>query len=600
VELTWSDASSNEDGFRVERKTGAGGTFSPAATVGSNTTSLTDDGLDPGTTYSYRVTAFNEAGESTPSNEATATTDLPTGLNLTISKLYLTQSTQTLAGEVPLVADRDGFLRVFPVASESNTSQPDVRIEFYLGGSLTHTEVIASPGTSVPTAVQESSLSSSWNVEVPASLIQPGLMILAEVDPANAVAESSETDNAYPVGGSPLAMDVRSTSTFNVTFVPVRQSENGLVGNVTAGNAADFLDVTLDMLPIASANAQVHAEYVTGQPVLESDNGNGSWSAILSEINTLRVAEGTSRYYYGVVQTDYGSGVAGMGYLGWPTAIGWDYLPSGSGVAAHEWGHNWNLAHAPGCGAANPDPSFPYGDGKIGVWGFDVFNTVAKSPASFYDFMSYCGPDWISDYHYEKILEYRETWGGMGSPAQSAEPSLLVWGRVQDGRLILEPAFEVTAPPVLPEGRGDYLLQGMGPDGESLYSGTFQLMPVPDAPADEGHFAFAIPLRLLDQGTLTALRVSGGGLAPAVREPQVGPRMAAGADPEVTLRSGSEAEITWDAATYPMVMVRNPATGEILSFARGGRTILPVATEEIEMVFSNGVRSPERIRQTVR
>jgi hypothetical protein len=308
---------------------------------------------------------------------------------------------------VPLVADRDGYLRVFSVASEANGSQPSVRVRFYLGGSLTHTEVISAPGSSVPTSVDESTLGASWNVDVPASLIQPGLSILADVDPTNQFAESNEGDNSFPVGGSPLAMDVRTTSTFEVTFVPIRQSVNNLLGNVTTGNASQFMDVTMRMLPIAQANLLVHEEYVTNAPALQRNNDNGAWGAILSEVNGLRVFEGASRYYYGVVKTTYSSGVAGMGYLGWPTAIGWDRLPSGSGVAAHEWGHNWNRRHAPGCGAGSPDPAFPYADGKIGVWGLDVGAEALKSPSTHYDFMSYCGPDWISDYNYEAILDYR-------------------------------------------------------------------------------------------------------------------------------------------------------------------------------------------------
>ena len=42
--------------------------------------------------------------------------------------------------------------------------------------------------------------------------------------------------------------------TFEVMFVPVRQSVNNLVGDVTAGNASQFMDVTIRMLPIAQAD----------------------------------------------------------------------------------------------------------------------------------------------------------------------------------------------------------------------------------------------------------------------------------------------------------------------------------------------------------
>ena len=444
----------------MERKEGAAGIYATAGTAPANSTTFSDSGLSANTEYFYRVIAYNATGDSPPSNEASLTTWAGGGPNLSIANLYLTQSTQTLAGDVPLVADKDGYLRVFVVASEANPFQPTVRVRFYHGGGLVHTEVITAPGASVPTGVIESSLTSSWNVSVPASLIQPGLTILADVDPTDQVTEGNEADNNYPLDGSPLAMDVRTTSTFEVTFVPVRQSVNNLVGNVTTGNAAQYMDVALRMLPMAQADVTVHAEYVTDAPVLESGNGNGAWGTILSEVNALRVAEGTSRYYYGVVKTSYGGGVAGMGYLGWPTAIGWDRLPSGSGVAAHEWGHNWNLRHAPGCGAGSPDPAFPYADGKIGVWGLDITSTAVKSPATHYDFMSYCGPDWISDYFYKEILDFRQTFGSNGTPEQP-EPALLVWGRVEDGRIILEPAFEITTTPKLPSGRGS-LQSGRG------------------------------------------------------------------------------------------------------------------------------------------
>ncbi len=76
VNLSWTDNSSDESAFSVERATGGGG-FSVIATLGANATSYSDSGLQPGTTYSYRVAATSSAGSSGYSNTATATTDLP-------------------------------------------------------------------------------------------------------------------------------------------------------------------------------------------------------------------------------------------------------------------------------------------------------------------------------------------------------------------------------------------------------------------------------------------------------------------------------------------------------------------------------------------
>jgi len=75
IDLTWTDASDNEDGFQIERCETAGcTTFAPAGQVGPNVAAFSDSGLAAGTTYNYRVRAFNTGGQSDYSNTAAATT----------------------------------------------------------------------------------------------------------------------------------------------------------------------------------------------------------------------------------------------------------------------------------------------------------------------------------------------------------------------------------------------------------------------------------------------------------------------------------------------------------------------------------------------
>ncbi|MGH7267065.1 MAG: hypothetical protein ACREMB_19770, partial [Candidatus Rokuibacteriota bacterium] len=45
LQLTWADNSTNEDGFKVERKVGTAGTFAQIATLGPNVTAYTDPGV---------------------------------------------------------------------------------------------------------------------------------------------------------------------------------------------------------------------------------------------------------------------------------------------------------------------------------------------------------------------------------------------------------------------------------------------------------------------------------------------------------------------------------------------------------------------------
>lgn len=74
INLTWTDSAVNETGFKIERCQGVGcANFSQITTVGAGATSYSNTGLAAGTTYSYRVRAYNNSGNSPYSNTASAT-----------------------------------------------------------------------------------------------------------------------------------------------------------------------------------------------------------------------------------------------------------------------------------------------------------------------------------------------------------------------------------------------------------------------------------------------------------------------------------------------------------------------------------------------
>jgi subtilisin family serine protease len=74
IELTWRDNATNESGFSLERKTGTTGAWTEISRLAPNTTQVVNRGLRARTVYLYRVRAFNSAGFSAWSNEATPTT----------------------------------------------------------------------------------------------------------------------------------------------------------------------------------------------------------------------------------------------------------------------------------------------------------------------------------------------------------------------------------------------------------------------------------------------------------------------------------------------------------------------------------------------
>lgn len=77
IDLQWTDNSTSETGFEVERapdNNGAPGAFAAVGTAGLNATSYIDLSVSSARRYWYRVRAYNDGGSSAYSNTASATT----------------------------------------------------------------------------------------------------------------------------------------------------------------------------------------------------------------------------------------------------------------------------------------------------------------------------------------------------------------------------------------------------------------------------------------------------------------------------------------------------------------------------------------------
>ena len=89
IALSWGQITDNT-GYKVERKTGAAGSWGTIATKPAGENSHTDTGLAPGTVYYYRVSTLSAGGTSVPSGEVNAVTkpaapvlNVPTGVTST-------------------------------------------------------------------------------------------------------------------------------------------------------------------------------------------------------------------------------------------------------------------------------------------------------------------------------------------------------------------------------------------------------------------------------------------------------------------------------------------------------------------------------------
>jgi probable HAF family extracellular repeat protein len=176
ITLTWTDNSSAETGFEVERRT-AETAFTRIATVGAGVTSITNSGLTPGTHYFYRVRAVDASSASDYSNEADASTLTAALIGFSLSptlvqgglpvsgKVTLDQAASaggvlvTLTGDSALVATPASVtvpegrtFAVFTAATSPVASRQQVKVTAALGGAGREAGAVLlpSPGDATP------------------------------------------------------------------------------------------------------------------------------------------------------------------------------------------------------------------------------------------------------------------------------------------------------------------------------------------------------------------------------------------------------------------------------------------------------------------
>ena len=451
---------------------------------------------------------------------------------------YLTQAVQSRQFPVPLLAGEEALLRVFVTAAQPNSeSIPSGRATFYRDGAQVHEVDIPGKSGPIPTRIAEGDLRTSANARIPAEVIQPGLEMVIEVDPDGTLDPGLGVAKRIPETGR-IAVDVRAMPVLDLTLIPLlwaEQPQRAVVDLVkeaaTDPGGHELLFETRTLLPVTGLSLTEHA------PVTTSTNNT---SRLLAELEAIRVMEDGSGYYMGIMARFEEQ--AGRAYLGGRVSVS---VPVPA-TMAHELGHNMSLQHAPCGGAEDADPSYPYGSGTIGAWGFDFRLGGRLVSLDRPDLMSYCEPEWISDYHLANAIGFRlreeELADGTRAPSAPTR-SLLLWGGVDaQGTPYLEPAFVVDARPGLPDTRGDYKLTGLTADTREIFSLGFALPEVADGDGSSS-FVFALPVQAGWARNLAAISLSGPGGA-----------------------------VTMDRHTdLPMVILRDPQTGQVRGILRGAR-----------------------------
>lgn len=430
--------------------------------------------------FAAAVLAVTACGGDGPSPPVTG------GLNLRPAVVYAVQAAQNQQGDVPLVAGRAALLRVFVTATESTSVSPQVRVRLFAGTTEAVNQIVSATAGGVPREVMESELSRSWNLVIPAALVQPGLAVSVEVDPSNAVSETTESDNTWPATGR-TTLDVRMVPNAHVMIVPV--VTGGIEGppRVTAASALQITDLARKIFPSAALQTTVHSFYTT-RAFEDNVEPFTAWSQLLQELAAMRTAEGVDAEYIGILRLETNPELLGLASRAHVGLSHDDLATDADTVFAHELGHVFGLRHANCGGAAGPDFQYPYPQGATGAFGLD-FDRMVVMPPTRKDIMGYCASAWISDYNFKKVMTNR-----LAATGSAVQPSVIVWGGITNGRVTLRPAIRAVTRRSMPAGTGPYRVSALDSGGQELFSISFTGDAVEDAPGDERIFSFAVPL----------------------------------------------------------------------------------------------------------
>lgn len=344
---------------------------------------------------------------------------------------------EVLLRNAGVVADRPGLLRVF-VAPEVGFLTETIDAELVWDPGESAEPVRLTDAVEVGQASIENRPETTFDFEIPAELVTTTARWSVALRPRRACAGvGQDTSGARFPTSETISLRAEPVGVLEVVLVPFRYNADGSaqLPDTSPEQVERYRRTLLSLFPVADVRVTVREEPVDWAAPIRP-NGAG-WSDFLRGLLDVRAMDNPppNTFYYGIFRPSgtWGGGIAGLGPVPSATdvfrrgAVGLGYAGQGSAnTCAHELGHATGRRHAP-CGVDDPDPNYPspdefpeYAGGSIGTWGYDILDGRLKDPATHRDFMSYCRPEWISDYNYAAILD-RLTVVNQTAPFAAAE-----------------------------------------------------------------------------------------------------------------------------------------------------------------------------------
>ncbi|HEY1379060.1 MAG TPA: Ig-like domain repeat protein, partial [Gemmataceae bacterium] len=294
ISFQWNDVSNNENGYLILRRTGGSGTFLIVANLPANSTSYTDNGLSPGTTYDYHIQSYNLAGYS----DFAGVTD--TTLSATTSTA-LSSSANPVAAATPVT---------FTATVTSAGGTPTGTVQFYDGSIL----LTPTPVPVNASGVATYTTSFGGGVHPITAVYSGAAFFSGSTSPAvtEIVNGPTEVEVAQVADGSAQRSAVRS---FTVTF---SSQVTFLNGNATAafqlartGPTGPTGNVGLSATVTTDAQGRTVVTLTFSGPFTESNTAAGVNPSLIDGIYTLTVLSGNVTGANGLALDGNNDGIAG-------------------------------------------------------------------------------------------------------------------------------------------------------------------------------------------------------------------------------------------------------------------------------------------------
>jgi hypothetical protein len=230
---------------------------------------------------------------------------------------------------------------------------------------------------------------------------EPGGEALSEREWANPAAGSQ------PIGFESAPMQIK------MVLVPIVYQDTP--ANLDDATTQILIESLYEQNPVAEILYDVHDPVVYEGQLIDLVN----LLPIMAELRSSENADANA-YYHAFVEVGSSSlaGLYGISSIANDSegdansrvsaTVLWSPNPSfAADTYTHETGHAQGMSHVecPNENAGAPDPAYPYADGRIGNWGFGIRQLVIYDPDNVYDYMSYCGPSWVSDWTWNKAFD---------------------------------------------------------------------------------------------------------------------------------------------------------------------------------------------------